>query len=58
MAMKFISEGLTMILLSGLGVSTAVHMSEPGLAETCLTSARDIKLDSNTKDRIILKLPM
>ena len=55
MAMKFSSDGLTMILLSGLGVSMVVHIILPGSADAGLTPGRDIKLDIVTNASIILK---
>ena len=41
------SEGLTIMLLSRLGVSTMDHINLLGLAETGLTLIEDIKLKSN-----------
>jgi hypothetical protein len=58
MEMTFTSDGLTITLLRGLGVSTVVHVSLPGSADTGLTLDKDIKLDSNTRVSIILKQPM
>jgi hypothetical protein len=55
MAITLISDGLTMVLLSVVGVSTVVHIILPGSADAGLTLARDIKLDINTNAMIILK---